>query len=150
MSPALRTPRDCRRAGPLARWAGGGLLVLAGLLAGCTGFPQAGPGSYYPTPTELQARLELEERYVYFPGYEIYYNRTQGYYVYRTHGGWVDEFELPLEVDRQEMLASPFAAMSFHDHPEAHHEQVVRDYPRNWGLDAPAAPSARTSGLFMK
>lgn len=118
----------------LARLSPGLLIVgLSLLLAGCEGFPQIGTGTSRPSAEQLQAALKWEDQYVYFPGYEIYYNRTQGYYVYWTNDGWVERFDLPAEVEPQELLASPFVEMPFHDSPGPHHAQVSRDYPLDWG-----------------
>lgn len=131
-------PRDA------ALWFRVGVVGLTLLLAGCGSFPQIGTGASGPSPAQLQAALQWENRYIYFPGYEIYYNRTQGYYVYQTNEGWLERFDLPPEVDRAQMIASPFAVMSFHDSPGPHHAQVVREYPRNWGVEEPRV--ATTSG----
>jgi hypothetical protein len=123
-----RRPR-CRR----SAWPGIGLaaVLLAG--AGCAGFPQVGTGAHHPTPAQVQAAMQWQDHYLYFPGYEIYYNRTQGSYVYLTGQGWVEQFTPPTEVDLQALLASPHVETNFHDSPSAHHARMIREYPRNWG-----------------
>jgi len=121
------------------RYGAGACLALAvsGLLSGCTGAPRWGTWAERPTEAQVVAALKTVDQYAYFPGYEIYYNRTRGYYVFRTETGWVERFDLPAEIDSTRLLASPFVEMGFHDSPQSHHEEVARAYPRDWGQTKP-------------
>lgn len=113
------------------------------LLAGCTGAPRWGYWSDHPTRAQTLAALGKGDTYVYFPGYEIYYNRTQGYYVYWNGKAWLKRFEAPAGVNLTALLASPSVAVPFHDDPELHHADMVRSYPRDWGKQNPFVVSAR-------
>ncbi len=103
------------------------------MLAGCAGAPRWGTWAQRPTEAELVAAVRGLDQYAYFPGHEIYYNRTQGYFVYLDENGWVERFELPEHIDKQQLLSSPFVEMAFHDDPQGHHAEVSRAYPREWG-----------------
>lgn len=118
-------------------WLGLGLTGSLLVWSGCSGFPQVGAGAHHPTSAQLQTAMQWEDHYIYFPGYEIYYNRTQSTYVYLTVDGWAERFEPPPEVDLQALLASPFVEAPFNGRPAAHHARMIRDYPRDWGLPKP-------------
>lgn len=119
-----------------------GLLVLA-MLAGCVDTPPWGGTSKHPTTAQTQTALGRQDNYVYFPGYEIYYNSNHGQYVYWDGSAWVTRTELPRGVSVEVLLASPSVAMNFHDAPEWHHAAMVRSYPRNWGRPEAIMVSAR-------
>jgi len=107
-----------------------GLLILA---AGCSGTPRWGAWSSHPTSAQIVAVLGQLDSYVYYPGYEIYFNRTKEQYVFRSDRAWVAQPEPPVDVNGVDLLASPSVAMTFSDAPERHHAAVVRAYPRYWG-----------------
>ena len=108
-----------------------GLIVLA-LQPGCS-TPGWGSWSVRPSPAQIAAALGRLDSYVYYPGYEIYYNRTKDRYVFREGRAWVTQQEPPEDVLGQDLQAAPSVAMSFNDAPERHHAAVVRNYPRYWG-----------------
>ncbi len=110
---------------------GGGLSLV--LLAGCTGSPPWGSTSKHPTTAQIQAMLGRLDNYVYFPAYEIYYNRTKDHYIFWSDRAWVTRNKPPGDVAVEVLLGSPAVAMNFNDAPARHHEAVVRTYPRNWG-----------------
>ena len=108
-------------------------LPLLFLQAGCSTTPAWGAWSVRPSPAQIAAVLGRMDSYVYYPGYEIYYNRTKDQYIFRNGQTWVAQKEPPLNVIREDLLASPAVAMNFTDAPERHHAAVVRTYPRYWG-----------------
>lgn len=132
-------------------WPALGLTASLLLWTGCASFPQVGTGAHHPTPAQVQTAMKWEDHYLYFPGYEIYYNRTQGTYVYLTVDGWTERFAPPPEVDTPSLLASPFVEAPFSDRPAAHHARMMREYPRDWGLPGTkdhARPGARGTGAL--
>ena len=79
---------------------------------------------------ELQAGV-VQDDYVYYPQYEVYYSSSRHQYGYRDGNAWVWRPEPP-HVGINVLLGSPSVRMDFHDSPERHHEAIVRSYPRNW------------------
>ena len=124
--------------------AGAGLcLLMLVLLMGCTGSPRWTDSSKQPTSAQIQAVLGRLDSYVYFPGYEIYYNTGQDNYVYWSGGAWVTSNEPRADVAVDVLLAAPAVAMNFDDAPARHHDAVIRQYPRNWGRSESALASAQ-------
>ncbi|MES1195074.1 MAG: hypothetical protein ABUL65_04205 [Opitutus sp.] len=108
-----------------------GLAVLA-LLAGCAS--SSWSGSFRrPTPAQEQAALGRLDRYVYFPGYQVYFNPARGQYTYRDGQAWITSRDLPPDLSLELLEDSPSVAMNFDDAPARHHAAVVQIYPRNWG-----------------
>jgi hypothetical protein len=98
--------------------------VLLGTLTGCVGYidgPRA--GAYVAPPVVV-----VEDDYVYYPDYEIYYSSSRHQYAYRDGRAWVSR-PAPRGVSVQVLFASPSVRMDFHDSPEHHHAEVVRQYP---------------------
>jgi hypothetical protein len=118
-------------------------LALLLLFVGCADAPRWGAWSSHPSNAQIQAGLGRLDSYVYFPGYEIYHNRTREEYVYRSDQTWITRIEPPGEVPVEMLLASPSVAMSFTDAPARHHAAVLRLYPRNWGRVEAAVASAQ-------
>ena len=111
----------------------GGLSLVLWLLAGCSATPRWGSWSAHPSPARIATVMGRLDSYVYYPGYEVYYNRTKDQYVFQNDRAWVTQHEPPLDVNGVDLLASPSVAMNFSDTPERHHAAVVRTYPRYWG-----------------
>lgn len=123
---------------------GAGLsLVMLFLLAACAGSPRWSDSSRHPTAAQIQAVLGRQDRYVYFPGYEIYCNTAKDQYVFWRDGAWVTHFEPPAGISAEELRASPSVAMEFDDAPARHHDAVLRQYPRNWGRSGAVMLSAQ-------
>lgn len=123
---------------------GAGLsLVILFLLAACAGSPRWSDSSRRPTDAQIQAVLGGMDRYVYYPGYEIYCNTTKDQYVFWRDGVWVTHFEPPRGISAEELRASPSVTMDFADAPPRHHNAVLRQYPRNWGRSVPVRLSAQ-------
>jgi hypothetical protein len=73
----------------------------------------------------------VQDNYVYYPSYGVYYNSTRHQYAYMDGGAWVSR-PAPSEVSAQVLLASPSVQMDFHDSPERHHAMMLKQYPKNW------------------
>jgi hypothetical protein len=114
---------------PLAGVAG---LFLIALFAGCasdTGYYRDRPIGYDDGRTVV-----YEDDYDYYPGYEVYYARNRGEYVYRDGNRWVRSRTYP-RANSQVLFSSPSVRVEFRDSPERHHDYVVRRYPRDWRRD---------------
>ena len=109
---------------------GAGILLT---LAGCYNSPPARSGYVRASSPVV---LVDDDSYVYYPGYEVYYNNRRREYVYRDNNVWVTRREPPRAWAR-ELPASPSVRMEFRDAPERHHEEIVRTYPKNWRPPAP-------------
>jgi hypothetical protein len=112
-----------------------GALVL---LVGCSSAPRLSTWLKQPAQAPAApAAAPTEDAYVYFPRYEVYYNRTQGYFAFWDGRAWRKRFEPPADTTVAALLASPFVAMPFHDDPRHHHADVARSYPASWGQQGP-------------
>ncbi len=120
--------------------AGFGLcLALLGTLTGCVGYVDGPRAGVYVAPPVVETGVVVEDNYVYYPGYDVYYNSSRHQYAYLEGGAWVARPQ-PRGVSIDVLLASPSVRMNFHDSPANHHAAMVRQYPRNW------APPGRTQG----
>ena len=95
-----------------------------------------------PPAVEVRASIMMQDDYVYYPGYEVYYSSTRRQYVYQDGSAWVTR-PAPPRVSVAVLFASPSVAMDFHDAPAVHHASTVRSYPRNW---APPGKGSRRQG----
>jgi hypothetical protein len=73
----------------------------------------------------------VQDDYVYYPQYEVYYSSNRREYAYQEGGAWLWRASPP-HVEVNVLFASPSVHMDFHDSPAFHHEVVMRSYPRNW------------------
>jgi hypothetical protein len=99
--------------------------VLTATLTGCIVPP--GP----PHPAVYVEGGVVQDDYVYYPGYEVYYGGNRHQYYYREGRTWVTR-PTPPRVSAEVLLAAPSVHLDFHDAPAAHHAAVVRQYPRQW------------------
>jgi len=105
--------------------------ALLGTLTGCVGYVDSPrQGSVYVEPA-VQTTVVVQDDYVYYPNYEVYYSSSRHQYAYLEGGAWVSR-PAPRGVPVNVLLASPSVRMNFHDSPANHHAAVVRQYPRNW------------------
>ena len=81
------------------------------------------------------------DNYVYYPGQEVYYNSTRHQYVYRDGKSWVTRPEPPRTAVKT-LPSAPSVPVQFHDAPERHHSDIVKEYPKTW-KPQPKAPNAR-------
>ena len=100
--------------------------VLLGTLTGCVGYIDGPRAGVYVAPPVVV----VEDDYVYYPDYEIYYSSSRHQYAYLEGGEWVSR-PAPRGVSVNVLLRSPSVRMDFHDSPANHHAEVVRKYPRN-------------------
>jgi hypothetical protein len=73
----------------------------------------------------------VQDNYVYYPSYDIYYNSGRHQYAYLQGGAWVNA-PAPGRVSVDVLRASPSVNMDFHDSPANHNDAMVRQYPKNW------------------
>jgi len=73
----------------------------------------------------------VQDNYVYYPSYQVYYSSNRRQYVYMEGSSWVTR-PAPRGVSVDVLLSSPSVRLDFHDSPAQHHATVVRQYPKNW------------------
>ena len=122
---------------PVALFTGIAVFSAAGLAA-CAYQEPGRPVGYSPVP--VQTTVVLQDDYVYYPQYEVYYSSSRHQYGYRDGNAWAWR-PAPANVSLNVMLSSPSVHMDFHDSPERHHATVVKSYPKNW--HAPAAKQGK-------
>lgn len=83
---------------------------------------------YRESPSRV---VYVQDDYVYYPQYEMYYSSSRHQYGYRSGNSWVWQAS-PSHVSINMLVASPFVQLAFHDSPEKHHSEVIRSYPKNW------------------
>ena len=101
--------------------------VFLTTLTGCVGYVD-GPRAevYVPPPAVV-----VQDDYVYYPDYEVYYSGSRHQYFYMDGGAFVSR-PAPRGVSVDVLFASPSVRMNFHDSPANHHAEIVRQYPKNW------------------
>jgi hypothetical protein len=106
--------------------------VLVGMLTGCVGYvDEPGYGRGYAPPPSVYVEAGIQDDYVYYPGYQVYYSSTRHNYIYLEGRSWVTR-PAPPRVLVDVLFASPSVRLDFHDSPAIHHSQVVREYPKHW------------------
>lgn len=108
--------------------------ALLGVLTGCVSYvdrPRGGGVYVEPPSVYVQGGAVLQDDYVYYPGYQVYYSSTRRQYVYRDGRSWVSR-PAPPRVSVDVLFASPSVRLDFHDHPSRHHTTVARQYPKHW------------------
>jgi hypothetical protein len=119
--------------------------ALLGTLAGCvdsTDGPRHARGHTQPPQPYVGPVLVMQDDYVYYPGYQVYYSSNRRQYVYQDGRSWVTR-SAPPRVSVDVLFASPSVRLDFHDSPAGHHTAVVRQYPEHW---APPASGANHGG----
>ena len=108
----------------------GAMLLVT--LTGCMG-PANGPRgrSAYSARPPVETAVVMQDDYVYYPGYDVYYSSNRRQYLWQEQGAWVSR-PAPRSVSINVLLGSPSVKMDFHDSPAQHHAAVVQKYPRNW------------------
>lgn len=105
--------------------------ALLPLLFGCVSETRERRERVYAPAVPMHGSVVLEDDYVYYPSYEVYYSHTRRQYVYRDGRRWVTR-PAPPRVAIEVLLASPSVRVDFRDAPARHHTEMVRRYPRNW------------------
>jgi hypothetical protein len=107
--------------------------ILLGILTGCVGYvdePHHHVRGYAPPPA-VYVEEGIQDDYVYYPSYQVYYSNTRHNYIYLEGRTWVTR-PAPPRVSVGVLFASPSVRLEFHDSPARHHSQVVRQYPKHW------------------
>jgi len=82
-------------------------------------------------PVVVAPGVVVQDDYVYYPTYAIYYNSSRHQYACLENGVWVMQ-PAPLGVSVGVLQASASVSMDFHDSPANHHAEMLRKYPKNW------------------
>jgi hypothetical protein len=96
--------------------------VLFATLTGCVGYVRGPRAEVYVAPPVVQTDVVVEDDYVYYPAYDVYYNSSRRQYAYLEGGAWVSRPE-PRGVTVDVLFASPSVRMDFHDSPAHHHAE---------------------------
>jgi hypothetical protein len=110
--------------------------VLLGTLTGCVGYVDGPRAGVYAAPPVVETGVVVEDDYVYYPNYGVYYSSSRHQYAYLEGGAWVSR-SAPRGVSVDVLQASPSVRMNFHDSPANHHAAVVQKYPKNWKPSGP-------------
>jgi len=108
--------------------------ALLGVLTGCVGYvdgPRNARVYVQPPSVQLETAIVVQDDYVYYPGYQVYYSSNRRQYVYLEGSAWVTR-PAPPRVSVDVLFASPSVRVDFHDAPVAHHAAIVQTYPRDW------------------
>ena len=107
--------------------------ALVGALAGCVGYVDGPRHAVYtePEPAYVRGEVMVQDDYVYYPGYQVYYSSNRRQYVYLDGHSWVTR-PAPPHVSVDALVASPSVRLDFHDAPSSHHAAVVKQYPKRW------------------
>lgn len=106
--------------------------IILGTQTGCVRYVnRADSGRMYPVDSSSDTAFVIDDDYVYYPNYQIYYSHYRHQYVYRDGRQWICR-PAPPGVSLRRLQASPSVRMKFHDSPARHHEEIIRQYPRNW------------------
>jgi hypothetical protein len=107
-----------------------GAVVLT-TLTGCVGYVDGPRAGVYVAPPVVDVGFAVQDDYVYYPDYEVYYSVSRHQYAYREGNNWVSR-PAPRGVTVNVLMRSPSVRMDFHDSPANHHEAVAKQYPKNW------------------
>jgi hypothetical protein len=111
-------------------WATAFLVVLTG----CVGYVEEPRHArvYAPAPpVYVEQAVVVQDDYVYYPSYQVYYSSSHHNYIYLEGRSWVTR-PSPPRVSVDVLFRSPSVRVDFHDSPSAHHSRVVRQYPKHW------------------
>jgi hypothetical protein len=116
-------------------------LATLTLLPGCA--TSSWKGTFrQPNQSQVHVALSRLDSYIYFPGYQVYFNPARGQYTYWDGRAWLTSPDLPSELSMELLEESPSVAMNFDDAPARHHGEVAQSYPRNWGRSERSLASA--------
>jgi hypothetical protein len=108
--------------------------ALLGTFTGCVATvdgPRFGAVYVQPPSVQVEAGFAVQDDYVYYPGYQVYYSSSRHQYAYLEGGAWVSR-PAPRGVSVDVLLASPSVRMNFHDSPANHHAAIAQQYPKHW------------------
>jgi len=108
--------------------------ALSGIFTGCIGYSDAPRhhGSYaQPPPAYVQTEIVVQDDYIYYPDYQVYYSANRHQYIYLEGRSWVTR-PTPPRVSAEVLVSAPSVRLAFHVSPASHHATVVRQYPKHW------------------
>jgi len=107
-------------------------VALLSALTGCVGYVDGPRGEVYTQPSVyVETGVAMQDDYVYYPAYQVYYSSERHQYVYRDGRSWVSR-PAPPRVAVDVLVASPSVRVGFHDSPANHHAEIVKQYPQHW------------------
>jgi len=109
-------------------------VALLAVLTGCVAYddrPYHARVYEAPPPAYAEPAVVMQDDYVYYPGYQVYYSSNRRQYIYLEGRSWVTR-PAPPRVSVDVLFASPSVRLDFHDSPAFHHSTVVRQYPKHW------------------
>lgn len=108
-------------------------VALLSALTGCVSHVDGPRGEVYaPAPSVyVESGVAVQDDYVYYPAYQVYYSSYRHQYVYRNGRSWVSR-PAPPRVSINVLFASPSVNVGFHDSPANHHTEISRRYPKQW------------------
>jgi len=104
--------------------------ALLTTLTGCVGYVEGPRAGVYVAPPVVEVGFAVQDDYIYYPNYEIYYSSSRHQYACLNGGEWILR-PAPIGVSVDVLFASPSVRMNFHDSPANHHAEIVRQHPRN-------------------
>jgi len=102
--------------------------ALLGALTGCIGYSD---GHHHSGGYGYSETHYVQDDYVYYPGYQVYYGNNSHNYVYQEGRNWVTR-PSPPRVSPNVLVVAPSVRLDFHDAPANHHAEVVKQYPKHW------------------
>lgn len=109
-----------------------GAVLLAALAEGVSSADGQAVGITVTPPEVVMApAVVVQDDYVYYPTYGVYFNSSQNRYTYLNNGAWVIA-QAPYGVSIDVLRASPSVNMDWHDSPEKHHAEILHRYPKDW------------------
>ena len=106
-------------------------MLLVALTKGVSYADGQNVGITVTPPVVAASGVVIQDDYVYYPNYGIYYNSSRHQYAFLENGAWVSQ-PGPQGVSVGVLQASASVSMDFHDSPANHHAEMLRKYPKNW------------------
>jgi hypothetical protein len=101
---------------------------------------------YVPAPSVyVEERVSVQDDYVYYPAYRVYYSSYRHQYIYQDGRSWVSR-PAPPRVSVNVLFSSPSVNVGFHDSPANHHSEIVRQYPQHWSPPAQSREKHENQG----
>jgi len=122
--------------------------VILVALTGCIVAPRPRAVYLAPPPVYEERVVVVQDDYLYYPGYQVYYSSNRRQYIYQDGRSWVAR-TAPPRVSVDVLFASPSVRLDFHDAPSIHHAKVVKQYPKHWappGGNPNNAPGHQNNG----
>jgi hypothetical protein len=101
------------------------------LMAGCagSGLPLGAIGDLFGVRVTTDQRNEYRSEYIYYPQYDLYYNRNRNEFLSVENGRWVSR-EYPRNVSAQQVLRSRSVSIDNYDSPGHHRAELARQDSR--------------------